>query len=724
MTQFFRLLSHNDKATSLATALSELRNGNDHQDSYSIEPSSLARVPSSPFAYWLSEKIRSVFTSFEEFEPKAGSVRAGTSTGDDFRFVRTIWEIESKDKFGRWKLFAKGGSFSRYYTFYFAVVDWYLEGLPIELTFAGARVRKPDYFRPGITWPLRGIRYSSQVIPEGAVFSVAGKFATAENQDQIFKLLALTNTIMFDFLIGIFAGKVGGVQYEAGIIQRIPVPCLANPSGDKLALLALKCVNLRRALDTTNELSHIFHVPALVKNPNTMLKAQAVTWAAAIADSELQIMTYQSEIDNITFHLYGVEGNDRDTIEESHSVGEENSDNLAIFEEADEAATTTADIAPLATALISYSVGCILGRWDIRLATHEREATSLPDPFAPLPVCSPGMLTGDDGLPATEAPPDYPLAIAWDGILVDDPGHPQDAIGRIREVLGVIWGKRADAIYEEAVQILAGGGHDLRPWFHATFFDEHIKRYSKSRRKAPIYWRLATPSNSYALWLYYHRFSKDTLYRVIEGYVTPKVQYEERQADTLRAEAGANPTALQRRAIEAQEGFVEELRTFRDEIERVAPLWNPDLNDGVIINFAPLWRLTPRPRGWQKECRDAWTKLARGDYDWAHLAMHLWPERVVPKCREDRSLAIAHGLDGEFWIEGENGKWQPRHVTDDALEALIAERTSVAVRDALARLLDAPTEAVAPKRAARQERPAAKPKRARKGQGAEQLPLG
>lgn len=169
--------------------------------------------------------------------------------------------------------------------------------------------------------------------------------------------------------------------------------------------------------------------------------------------------------------------------------------------------------------------------------------------------------------------------------------------------------------------------------------------------------------------------------------------------------------------------LVEELRTFRDEIARVAPLWHPDLNDGVIINFAPLWRLTPRPRGWQKECRDTWTKLTRGDYDWAHLAMHLWPERVVRKCREDRSLAIAHGLDHQFWLEGADGKWQPRHASDATLEALIAERTSVAVQDTLARLQDAPIEVVATKRAVKQERPAAKPKRARKGQGAEQMAL-
>ena len=79
-----------------------------------------------------------------------------------------------------------------------------------------------------------------------------------------------------------------------------------------------------------------------------------------------------------------------------------------------------------------------------------------------------------------------------------------------------------------------------------------------------------------------------------------------------------------------------------------------------------------------------------GDYDWAHLAMHLWPERVVPKCAEDRSLAIAHGLEEVFWVEGADGKWQPRKVDQATIDRLIKERTSAAVKDALKSLLEAP----------------------------------
>ena len=38
-------------------------------------------------------------------------------------------------------------------------------------------------------------------------------------------------------------------------------------------------------------------------------------------------------------------------------------------------------------------------------------------------------------------------------------------------------------------------------------------------------------------------------------------------------------------------------------------------------------------------------ELEKGEYDWAHLAMAYWPERVREKCKTDKSLAIAHDLE-------------------------------------------------------------------------------
>jgi hypothetical protein len=80
----------------------------------------------------------------------------------------------------------------------------------------------------------------------------------------------------------------------------------------------------------------------------------------------------------------------------------------------------------------------------------------------------------------------------------------------------------------------------------------------------------------------------------------------------------------------------------------------------------------------------------RGKYDWSHLAMHLWPERVVPKCAKDRSLAIAHGLEDVFWVEGTDGKWTARKTPTKSVDELVKERTSPAVKSALKSLLEAP----------------------------------
>ena len=167
--------------------------------------------------------------------------------------------------------------------------------------------------------------------------------------------------------------------------------------------------------------------------------------------------------------------------------------------------------------------------------------------------------------------------------------------------------------------------------------------------------------------------------------LAPKLAYEERQLTNLVQSSGGSPSARERREIEAQETFVEELRVLLEEVKRVAPLWRPTLDDGIVLVMSPLWRLVPH-KAWQRELKKKWAELAAGKYDWAQLAMHLWPERVVPKCSEDRSLAIAHGLEDVFWVEDEDGKWQPRKDPTTAVDDLIRERTSAAVKDALGAL--------------------------------------
>lgn len=328
-------------------------------------------------------------------------------------------------------------------------------------------------------------------------------------------------------------------------------------------------------------------------------------------------------------------------------------------------------------------MGCAFGRWDIRYATGEKAAPELPDPFAPLPICPPGMLQNVQGLPARleDVPSAYPVRIPWDGILVDDPNHPLDIERRVREVIEVIWKERAAAIEQEACEIL--GVKSLRDYFRKPvgFFAEHLKRYSKSRRQAPIYWPLSTTKGSYTLWVYYHRLTDQTLYTCLNEFVEPKLKQV--AADGGKLSAKTVRSSGEEKELGELSDLEEELKDFRDELLRIATFWKPNLNDGVQITAAPLWKLFLH-RPWRAVLKETWETLEVGGYDWAHLALSVWPDNVVKASHKDRSFAIAHNMESELWEEVEvekktrGGKakkakeWRPRALTEAQLNDIVA----------------------------------------------------
>jgi hypothetical protein len=660
---FLRLLRDEDKARTLAEAISALQEGRKPESVvYPVSPASFRQVPGSPFAYWVSERIRRLFTELPAFESDGRAVRVGLQTSDDFRFVRAWWEVSSECILDgangpdwrqdltafqawcrqrtfegkRWVPLAKGGAYSPYYTDLQLVVNWGQDGQemkawadPLYGNSGWSRIIKSVdfYFRPGLTWPLRGIRLSAQAVPSGSIFSVAGKLATSNRLKELSTILALMNSKVFDFLVGVFAGKVGGVQYEVGLIGRIPLP--NGFDEQSLEEKATGAYEASVSQGSSDERNHFFFLPALLQVLGDTLAERLAAWRISVAKIEEQLDEYQLEIDGVPFRLYGIDDDDRRAIENSFSgQRSETSNEEPDTDPAGEGAETEpiAGERRLVADLLAYAGGCVFGRWDVRFATGERQPPKLPNPFAPLPVCSTGMLTGEDGLPLREAPPGYPLRIDQDGILVDDPDNPDDIVRRVREVLEVLWQDRAEAIEREACEIL--GVRELRDYFRKPgkggCWDDHVSLYSKSRRKAPIYWLLQSSKKNYDLWIYYHRFDKDMLFKALLNYVEPKIRLEESRLEPLRAQRTAEGTSGNgvkkiEKEIDRQEEFISELRDFEDKLRRVANLHlDPDPNDGVVLNIAPLRELVP----W-KEAKKYWDELRDGEYEWSSIGKQL-----------------------------------------------------------------------------------------------------
>jgi hypothetical protein len=135
----------------------------------------------------------------------------------------------------------------------------------------------------------------------------------------------------------------------------------------------------------------------------------------------------------------------------------------------------------------------------------------------------------------------------------------------------------------------------------------------------------------------------------VNDFVDPKLKQVSEEATRLRLKKGRS--AADEKELERLTDFERELKDFREELLRVAKFWKPNLDDGVEITAAPLWKLFQH-KPWQKRLKETWQKLEAGEYDWAHLAYTIWPERVREKCKSDKSLAIAHDLE-ELFVEPE-----------------------------------------------------------------------
>jgi len=400
-------------------------------------------------------------------------------------------------------------------------------------------------------------------------------------------------------------------------VARMPWPDMSLKSLQALEQSGLESAEKVRRIASFDEIDHSF---LYLTNPDEINNA--------CAQAHMVIEQNEKKADLLFSSYLGLDEQDRDFIDQEiiprwHS-------------------RSTANLyAPTNIDFIQYMIGLVYGRWDIRFITGERQPPELPDPFAPLPVCPPGMLQNSEGLPAEpkDVSSDYPLRISWKGILVDDENHPEDIIANIEDALKVIWKDQWEAIESEACELL--GVKNLCDYLRrpAGFFADHLKRYNKSRRQAPIYWPLSTANGSYTLWIYYHRLTDQTLHTALADFVDPKLKAVRTEINSLR-ESGKYQNRLEELC-----DLEKELSDFRDEIERIIKLpWNPNLNDGVIITASPLWKLFRLPK-WQKDLKACWEKLEKGDYDWAHLAYSIWPKRVEEVCKNDRSIAIAHNLE-------------------------------------------------------------------------------
>ncbi len=622
---------------------------------YVVDKQDILSLPQTKLLYSTPDAVYGLLRDEKTFEPEVGTSRQGMTTFDDFRFVRLRWEVDPStiSPQSYWEPLAKGGEYARFYSDIHLLVKWNRTGaelaeenLRVNGQTAQSRQAADYYRRSGATYSKRSVKgFSVRALPAGCIIGTKGPAVLSESQVPSEYLVGWLNSRLIVWLVHI---QANAHEFNTGIIKRLPWRYPEN--AHELAGETVTAIVASREVARLQETNSCFSVPAIRES----LGEIAMEFSEAVSQMRRTVESSSGIWNAAMDSLYGIDS--RELVKEDAEEGELDAENN---DETDDAEEVIFDPAAVTMATLSYALGCVFGRWDARIALDSSLAPALADPFAPLPVCPPGTLVRPDGLPASRdsisskewmrARPDaitlpsegsvqsptipdseYPLDVDWEGILVDDPDHPDDVVRRVRDVLGLLWGERADAIEGEACHLL--GVKDLRTFFRTSrqFFEHHIKRYSKSRRKAPIYWLLQSPKRHYGLWLYYHRLDPDILYKALTKYVEPKIRLEEGHLEEYEARrrsagSGGREAKQVEKALAKQEELLADLREFRDRLERAAKLHlRPDLNDGVVLNIAPLHELVP----W-KEATSKWNELLTGKYAWSSIGKQLREKGMV-----------------------------------------------------------------------------------------------
>ncbi len=445
-------------------------------------------------------------------------------------------------------------------------------------------------------------------------------------------------------LTGSLQGEAGfrPVHYEVGVVGSLPYPELSPSDQEAIASHATTAIQLIRSLFVLDETSRDFSCPLAVSHDVGTIEE----YAKVLSQREVEVVHQVRHCQSLVDELVGrsLQLTQSDVEEMNQEFGSRVPPTTGRWRPYFDAEPDPLCPDGAAKRLMSYCQGCAFGRWDIRLALTASKTVPLADPFASIAANPPALLPRRTDQDSAGAWTDYPLRISSDGIVTDDADHSDDIVRRVREVLELVWKGRAEAIEKEACDVL--DVKELRDYFRKPgkdgFWEDHVSRYSKSRRKAPIYWLLQSSKKNYALWLYYHRLDKDILFKARQNYVEPKMRLEQTRLDSLRSQkaalgAGAKGAKKIDKDIERQEALLVELKDFAEKLERAAKLnfddpaklnsdvvYDPDLNDGVVLNIAPLWELVP----W-KEAKAYWEELLEGKYDWSSMGKLLRKKGLV-----------------------------------------------------------------------------------------------
>lgn len=515
------------------------------------------------------------------------------------------------------------GSFhSLFYTVYRDLVDWKNEGT-IAKTWNAFRSCNESYrYNPGVGYGKRGDILDAHVLKKNFFFTNEGQAIPCSNEVEGEICLCYINSILAQYAINLYTGQ----HKINGNLNLLPMPDYATRQSD-IERIVKAIIAIKRKWFSLDETNLEYHGLIAQMHIDTTIDAALDNMQEQLTADYARYEELVKENDDLWMDLADIDRNSEFRKTLNNYKSRRPYEELLSIDGA--SCQNVIDKKVMAQEIVMELVGMTFGRWNTAYAKGEQAIPEFGDVFDALPFM-PVVSQGEAACPAQ-------LDVPTDGILTNNSDSSLCLASHVREVMHYLWADRADDMEYELCQLI--GCKSLQAYLASPtgFFDYHFKRYTKSRRKAPIYWLLASEDGTVDYWVYYPKLSKNTLPQLI-------IRLREQQ-EQLRTRLNAVLAAhdkTQESQIRAEQ---EQVEGMMDELNRIlAAGYVPNHDDGVPVTAAPLLHLAAS-RPWRVECEKNMELLEKGDYDWSHLAMSMYPARVTQKAKKDWCMALTHGLE-------------------------------------------------------------------------------
>ncbi|WP_339004984.1 BREX-1 system adenine-specific DNA-methyltransferase PglX [Fusobacterium animalis] len=575
------------------------------------------KIPGSPIAYWVSNKIREIFEKNQKLG-EVGEAKQGLATADNNKFLR-LWNEVNYNKIGynmsnsqealeskkKWFPYNKGGEFRKWYGNQEYLVNWENDGYEIKNFYdeKGKLRSRPQnteyYFKESISWTdITSSGNSFRYYPKGFLYDVTGMSYFINESKQKNLLGVLNNKLIYTIT------KILNPTLHLQIGDLVKVPCFIIKN-EKFNILVQENISISKEEWDSRETSWDFERLSLIDGKD--LKTAYENYCNHWRDNFVQLHKNEEELNRLFIEIYDLQDEmdekvsfDDITIlkKEAKIIEIDNSVPKDFSSESekylyDRRVSLEFNKDELVKQFLSYAIGCIMGRYSINKSgliiansddilelsenkfivkgsdgeiRQEIESKFLPDEFGIIPITDEKDFSND----IVEKVKEFIKYVYGEENLKDN-------LNFIAEALGNKDNKSAEEI--------------IRTYFIKDFYSDHLQRY----QKRPIYWLMNSgKKNAFSCLFYMHRYEPLTVARVRADYLIPYQEMLENKRKFIERQLSDDDiSAKEKKNIEKQlkelDILLKELREYANEVKHIAEQKiSLDLDDGVNVNYEKL----------------------------------------------------------------------------------------------------------------------------------------